>query len=168
MYKGYRDCTPLLNAIRDGGFDADIDFYGSEIDAIEKYRKAFPDLNVTWHDKQARSRVREIQKGADFLFMALGAGPFEKGILTGKFYEYLEVGKPIIAICNEDTELAGLIAKFNLGIATRSVTRLREFIELHIEQGFPGVRLPDTLTREYQLSKFRDCLLKLHRTAPES
>ncbi len=41
---------------------------------------------------------------------------FEKSVLTGKFFEYVEVRKPIIAVCDEDSELAQLVNQYGLAI----------------------------------------------------
>ena len=44
------------------------------------------------------ARVVELQHDADVLWMTIGSRPGSSGISTGKLYEYMGTGKPILAL----------------------------------------------------------------------
>ena len=39
-----------------------------------------------------------------------------KEVVTGKFYEYLSSGVPIIVVSNGETEVGKLVKRYNLGL----------------------------------------------------
>ena len=53
----------------------------------------------------------EIMQAADLLFVSTGMGPRSKGIITGKVYEYLGTGIPILGLGPPDGDLATLLRK---------------------------------------------------------
>ena len=55
------------------------------------------------------------QKGADVLLLSLKKEPESKGIITGKFFEYLAAGKPILGIGPCDGDLAEMLADCGAG-----------------------------------------------------
>lgn len=64
-----------------------------------------------------RKEAREIQQRAHINVLLTSANPDWKGILTGKFYEYLGAGKNILLIIKgcEDEEFTSLFSKYKLG-----------------------------------------------------
>ncbi|MBV6305080.1 glycosyltransferase family 4 protein [Candidimonas humi] len=155
LYSGYRDPTPVFDALAHLGLNCSIDFYGSEQNVVAGYIDKYPTLEITSHARVSHDAIQQIQERSNFLILALGSGKFEKGVLTGKFYEYIAARKPIIAICDEDSELAGLISKYELGIASRSPSRISEFIKDYISGRWTLGAIPVELTREHQLSRLR-------------
>ncbi|HGH3155636.1 TPA: hypothetical protein ACJKZX_003252, partial [Acinetobacter baumannii] len=99
------------------------------------------------NSKLPRDKILEIQNNAEYLIIALGKSAFEKGVLTGKFYEYIRARRPIIALCDEDGELAYLINKYHLGVATRDSKKIAKFI-LNNKKQYTDV--PHELTSNYQ------------------
>ena len=55
------------------------------------------------------------QKGADLLLLTLKKEPESKGIITGKFFEYLAAGKPILGIGPVDGDLAQMLRECKAG-----------------------------------------------------
>ena len=158
LYEGLRDCTPLLDAISQSRLQANIRFFGSEKKTVDGYRRKYPKLSIKWVGMLPRSIVKERQRVADILFLVVAPGAFHKGTIPGKFYEYLEERKPIIAMCDEDSELAGLIVKHNLGVATRSPSKIRDFMERYNAGQVEKLELPLELTRKFQLKKLNSIL----------
>lgn len=153
LYQGFRDPSPLFEAlIMDKTLSklCSIHFYGSEKDIVKEYIKDYEALNIFYHDRKPSKDIKSIQLKTHFLIIALGNSIFEKSVLTGKFYEYIESGRKIIAICDEDSELALLIANYDLGIATRNPKKILKFIQNHINNDFPLNGIPTELTRKYQ------------------
>lgn len=129
LYNGMRDFYPLLEALDSLGSREPVIFYGSEKELIASYKQKFRALNIQLNKKVSKKEINNIQENAKYLIIALGKDVFEKGVLTGKFFDYVKTNRPIIAICDEDSELAGLINQYNLGIATRDPEKIKKFIE---------------------------------------
>ena len=55
------------------------------------------------------------QKGADVLLLSLKKEPESKGIITGKFFEYLAAGKPILGIGPVDGDMASILCECGAG-----------------------------------------------------
>lgn len=150
LYGGLRDLTPLFNALNLIKCDKNIDFFGSDEPVVRDYISKYSDLKINFNKKMPRDEILKVQNGAEYLIIALGNSAFEKGVLTGKFYEYVRARKPIIALCDEDGELAYLINKYKLGVATRSSEKLADFI-LKNETNINMV--PVELTSDYQFNR---------------
>lgn len=72
------------------------------------------------HGVVSREKSLKIQKSSKMLVLASWNTKKEKGILTGKFFEYMMMDKPIIAAVSGDDNnsiLKELINLYNLGIA---------------------------------------------------
>ncbi|MDS7935004.1 glycosyltransferase [Acinetobacter sp. V91_7] len=147
LYGGLRDLTPLLEALCEIQSTQTLEFYGSDKNVVEDYIQSYPQLRINNNSKLPRDKILEIQNNAEYLIIALGKSAFEKGVLTGKFYEYIRARRPIIALCDEDGELAYLINKYNLGVATRDSKKIAKFI-LNNQQQYTSV--PHELTSNYQ------------------
>lgn len=154
LYGGLRDLNPLFKALSFIKSNKHIDFFGSDKLIVEGYITQYPDLKINFNDKLPRDEILKIQNSAKYLIIALGNSAFEKGVLTGKFYEYVRAKKPIIALCDEDGELAYLINKYSLGIATRDHNKIADFI-LNNKSSINEV--PVELTSNFQF----DQLIKL-------
>lgn len=127
-----------------------INFYGSEEEVVKSYIDSFSYIRISSYTRRDKDEIKEIQKKSHFLIIALGETDFEKSVLTGKFYEYLETGRKIIALCDEESELATLINSYKLGIATRDEIKIKNYINLQKNNGLPLSDIPAELTRSYQ------------------
>lgn len=159
LYGGLRDLTPLLEALSIIESIDNIEFYGSDKDIVEGYIKKYPALNIKNNNKLPRSEILDIQNSAKYLVIALGKSVFEKGVLTGKFYEYVRARRPIIALCDEDGELAYLINKHQLGIATRDPAKISKFI---LDNKVKYTTVPSELTSKYQFEKLYSLMSELN------
>ena len=59
--------------------------------------------------------VRQIQESSQVLLLLVNNAPNAQGILTGKLYEYLASGRPILAIGPEDGDAARLLRETQAG-----------------------------------------------------
>lgn len=153
LYKGRRDVSPLLNALADENFRARVCFYGAEPEFVNQYAVRYHSVNICNGGRVSKQEIKKIQESANFLVLALGTHDFEKTVLTGKFFEYLETGRPIIALCDNDSELASLVKKYRLGCATRDWREISEFVRSVVSKNKWLGAVPKELTREYQMEK---------------
>lgn len=159
LYAGLRDINPLFKALNILRSDKKIEFYGSEKNVVQAYKEKYPNLNILNFEKKPRHQILEIQKSAEYLIIALGTNAFEKGVLTGKFYEYVAARKPIIALCDEDGELAFLINKYKLGIATRDSEKIARYISENKEI---ATSIPVELTSDFQFERLISLIKELN------
>lgn len=166
LYGGYRDAGPLFEALIKNQKEVEFYFYTSEKKVVDMYRTKFPDYTINWHPKVSKDAIKDVQNTADILVLILGNHPFEKTVITGKFFEYLEARKPILAICDEDSELAELITSFGLGIATRKAKNIADYVtNFLITNKKIKIKIPVELTRFFQLSFLEKEVLLLCKNA---
>ena len=60
--------------------------------------------------------VQEVQQSSQVLLLLINNAPNAKGILTGKLFEYLASGRPILCIGPEDGDAAQILKETNAGI----------------------------------------------------
>jgi len=77
-------------------------------------------------DYVSHQEVITYQKSAQVLLISVNNVPSAKGILTGKIFEYLQAGRPILAIAPIDGDLAEIINATNSGV----IVGFNDFIEL--------------------------------------
>lgn len=61
------------------------------------------------------SKALELQKSSQVLLLVVNNTPNAKGIVTGKFFEYLAAGKRVLAIGPTDGDLADILAETGAG-----------------------------------------------------
>lgn len=156
LYNGVRDPSPLLQAI-----DSDpqlksvvcVRFYGSEPGRVAALAETFSDCSVESHPRVSKAEISAIYQGASLLLVILGGGGFENGVMTGKFFEYLAHGKPVLAIASEESELAQVINDYGLGLASRNPERIASYLRAYLAGGVSRtIELPKELSIDFQLS----------------
>lgn len=109
--------------------DVTIQFWGffepylNEI--VNKY-----DLNkiVKFHIKVPHDQAISIQRTAQILLLLGWNNPKERGILTGKIYEYLAAKRPILAIGKIEDEIADLLNETKTGVFIKTDEDLRRIL----------------------------------------
>lgn len=106
IYKNYRDPTPVLDAIvsliSEKKIKSDavtLDFYGSHNEVAEELAKntAYkPFIRLMGH--VSRERALRAQREAGLLLIMESPQPEARGVLTGKLFEYLVAGRPILCV----------------------------------------------------------------------
>ncbi len=84
----------------------------SVTDAITSYRL---DDNFEYLGVVAHSQALELQRSSQVLLLVVNNTPNAKGIVTGKFFEYLAAGRRILAIGPTDGDLAEIMADTGAG-----------------------------------------------------
>ena len=83
------------------------------------------------HGKLSRRDSMELQQCSDILLMAsYDYKDHEGGVITGKMLEYMAANRPVISIITgdiENSELAGIVRKTNVGIAYEESFHTRDF-----------------------------------------
>ena len=134
MYAGRRDATAIFQALSSLIDSGDIDPRKLEIhyagrhgrDFLRQARGTELDECIIDHGFIEREAAIELQTRSDILLVLSWNTTVEKGILTGKVYEYLGSGRPILALTGGDqpnAELTELVATLEAGYAFEYVQR---------------------------------------------
>lgn len=160
LYGYLRDPSVLLKAVSDGrdlSASVRLHFYGSERDVISKLASQFSGCAIEHHNKVTKAEIAEKYQAASVLLVILGNTDFENGVMTGKFFEYLSFGKPVLAIASDKTELAKIINESGVGLASNDPARIASFLRDLLSGAFPlSVNPPKELSINYQLSRLMD------------
>ena len=152
---GRRDPRPFLQALHDSGLDVVARFLGD-----------FRPADRAWADGlglgdrlellpyAARATSLALQRDSEALLLLIPeAGGRGRGVLSGKVFEYMAVGRPILAVVPPDGAAAELIRQTGAGVVaapddTEAIGRALE--ELHArwrDGGLPDVVLSDEWRR---------------------
>jgi hypothetical protein len=173
IYPGFRDPSPLFEAIaclRDAGVPVgrrlEVVFYGpaSRPVADAAARFALEDV-VRAAGEVPRAEALSAQRAADALLFLDWNDPSEPGNLTGKLFEYLNAGRPILSVGGLPTHAAGrLIAEARAGIvAGNSPPAIRAALEKLLSGEFaaagPDPAVLARYTRERLAGRLLDAIL---------
>jgi hypothetical protein len=143
VYAGKRDPTPLFLALRsmgDAATQVRVVFYGRYLDAVRDLaRNHDVEHLVEVNEPIAYGEALQAQAEADVLLLLLWNSLQEKGIYTGKVFEYFGARRPILVIGPEDNVAAALITQRGAGVALNVpeaiAEQLRHWIQLKTERG---------------------------------
>ena len=148
---GKRDPRPFLQALHDSGVDAVVRFLGDFRSADREWAEQLDlgdRLELIPYAPRATSLA--LQRDSDALLLLIpDAGGRGKGVLSGKVFEYIAAGRPILAAVPPDGAAAALIRESGAGVvaAPDDVDALRAaLVELDRRfhnGGLPGVELSD-------------------------
>lgn len=124
VYAGLRDPSPLLEALADMADreeiitgDITVDFYGERVDPIRKLMenpRFRPFLRTPGH--VSRDEALRLQRTADMLLLLESPAPEARGVLTGKLFEYISAGRPIICVGSRpDFEIGKILQQTGTG-----------------------------------------------------
>jgi hypothetical protein len=137
VYRGKQDPTPLFKAIaelQDGGRispdDFEVRFFGgptlaSLVPAIGRYH--LEGLVKICGLVPFRESVRRQKESTVLLFLGWN-DPREKGIYTGKIFEYLGARRPILAIGLRGDVVDGLLNETRAGVVTSEVDEIKSVL----------------------------------------
>lgn len=124
IYPGKRSPLPIIKAIEglidDGKINPSeikIHFYGGSTKIIDQEigELKYPEI-LEHHGHVPRSDVLNLQKSADLLLLLESGDQDSKGFLTGKIFEYIGAGQPIISIGSErDSAIARVLDETQCG-----------------------------------------------------
>jgi glycosyltransferase involved in cell wall biosynthesis len=152
---GKRDPRPFLQALRDSGLDVVArfvgDFRSSDREWAESLRLGD---RLQLVDYAPHGEALRLQRDSEALLLLVPeAGGRGRGVLSGKVFEYLAAGRPILAVVPPDGAAAELVRETGAGVVAEpdDVDAIRRGLEtLHaryLDGGLPAVELPEG-TRE--------------------
>ena len=150
---GKRDPRPFLQALADSGLDVIARFLGDFRSADREWasRLGLGD-RLELIPYAPRSASLALQRDSEALLLLIpDAGGRGKGVLSGKVFEYLAVGRPILAVVPPDGAAAELIRETGAGVvvAPDDEDAIRgALVDLHdrfAHDGLPDVVLDEDL-----------------------
>ena len=148
---GKRTPRPFLEALAASGLDVVARFLGDFRSADREWAEGLglgDRLELIPYAPRSASLARQRDTEA-LLLLIPDAGGRGRGVLSGKVYEYVAVGRPILAVVPPDGAAAQLIRETGAGIVAPpdDVGAIRAALEaLHhrfVTGGLPDVELPD-------------------------
>jgi len=183
LYDGKRDPSMLFEALKnlisDGVIDpgrVEVRFFGSQDPWLsDEIKNANLDDIVKVFGFVPRDQALQRQRESQLLLLLLWNNPKEKGVYTGKVFEYLAAGRPIIALGGpEESVVKDLLNETQAGYYISSLEDLEVVLsKCYSEYMKTGAILP---TEESAISKyshlemakkFADLLDKVQTGAPE-
>jgi len=170
-YGQRRDPSPLFEALRSMGPEADrvrVVFCGWYLDTVKGIaaRSGVQHL-VEIHEPVSHREALRLQVSSDVLLLLLWDSPLERGVYTGKLFEYIGARRPILALGPDDNVAAQLITQRRIGVVLRKppeiAAQLRRWL---IEKDHSGAIAPvppgagSALTREDQARRLESFLLE--------
>jgi glycosyltransferase involved in cell wall biosynthesis len=146
---GKRDPRPFLQAFRDAELDAVARFVGDFRSSDREWAEGL-DLGDRLEivDYLPRGDSLRLQRDSEALLLLVpDAGGRGKGVLSGKVFEYIAAGRPILAVVPPDGAAADLVRETGSGVvvAPDDVDGIRAaLVELHARfanGGLPSVEL---------------------------
>lgn len=120
-----RDIRPLFQALSELVFDGEIDpaeisveYAGTTPDLFFAAAAAFPNIHVKSYGLLKREDALVLQKNAGALVVCSWNTSWQQGVLTGKIFEYMQAGVPVVGLCSGDvpnSDLRQLIESCHLG-----------------------------------------------------
>ena len=146
---GRRDPRPFLQAFADSGLDVVARFLGDFRDADREWAEGLglgDRLELLPYAPRAESLA--LQRDSEALLLLIPeAGGRGKGVLSGKVFEYVAVGRPILAAVPPDGAAADLIRETDAGVVASPDdpgaigTALAELHARWRDDGLPDVEL---------------------------
>lgn len=169
IYEGKQRLEPLFEALagmprRD---HVRVTLYGRYLELARRMAAAYAmESLVEVHDAIPYRDSLRVQRESDVLLLLLWSDPREKGVYTGKLFEYIGAGRPILAIGPADNVAADLIAERAAGVVLQDAGDIRRQLERWIDIKQGGAVIPPTskdaglgLSREEQARRFERVLL---------
>ncbi len=152
---GRRDPRPFLQAVHDSGLDVVARFVGDFRPADREWAESLglgDRLELVPYAPRATSLA--LQRDSEALLLLIPeAGGRGRGVLSGKVFAYLAVGRPVLAAVPPDGAAAELIRETGAGVVappgdTGAIRNaLRDFHARWREDGLPDVELSDDWRR---------------------
>jgi glycosyltransferase involved in cell wall biosynthesis len=165
IYPGRRDPAVLFEALRRLGprrHDFEARFYGHSLEpVIDAARRAGVEDVVGTFAPVPYLTSLGLQKAADLLLLLLWDNPLEKAVLTGKLFEYVGAGRPILSLGCADGAAAAIVRERGLGMATNDPDLVARYLcDLAASKAGPAAARPPApdaaglgLTRREQFQK---------------
>lgn len=164
IYPDRRDPTLLFRVLSRLGASADnvrVRFFGRRLESVREIaRREGVDHLVSIEGELPYKNALETQAAADVLLLLLWNTPEERGVLTGKLFEYLASRRPILLLGGGQGAAEKLIIDRGAGCAANTVEvleeQLIEWLRQHADGGVPYLseEVSVGLSRQDQFSVF--------------
>lgn len=164
VYEGKHDPRPLFEALRalgEAGKDVSVEFFGRYVGSIPHLAAAYGVAHlVMLRGQVAYADSLRTQQEADALVLFPWTDPSERGVYSGKLFEYVGARRPILAVGGVRTVACDLIEERGLGTVCTTAadveTQLRSW--LAVKRGGEQVAAPSMeagagLTRKEQAGR---------------
>ena len=179
IWEGKRDPSPLFSAIRDLGNIGKrvrVLFFGDYLESIHSLASEYG------VEKQVEVRGRVpyrdslmAQKASDILLLLLWTDSREKGVYTGKLFEYIGSHRPILAIGCNDNVASDLIVKRKAGFVSNEPRKIRDQLLQWLELKQRSGKIPDLpvetsagLDRQFQTEQLERIFQRIVNHGPLS
>lgn len=145
IYRGHSDPTPLLEALANlidrqelQINDIRVEFYGVNIESLDDLvsNSRYKDF-LYFCGYVPREKALDIQREADLLLLLISSNPNSKGIITGKLFEYISSGSPILGVCPSEFEVCEVLQQTGTGITSdgKDIARIEDIIKDVLNMG---------------------------------
>ena len=161
IYEGKRDPEPLFIALASMGLGPHqvlVEFYGDTVQPVEDAaRRHGVECLVRCGPRLPHTESVALQQGADVLLLLTWNDPGERGVYTGKLFEYLGARRPILMLGFPEGVAADLVRCRDAGVIANDpddiAVAVRRWLALKEETGLVPL-LPESvsagLTRQEQ------------------
>ncbi|MEO0258466.1 MAG: glycosyltransferase [candidate division WOR-3 bacterium] len=135
-------------------------FYGNNLEWLKYLARDYKiEENIQVYPPVSRKESLRIQSESDVLLLLTWNDPSEKGVYTGKIFEYIGNAKPILVIGSRDNVAAELVRENGFGIVADKMEEVEEFLLNLQEKYVPSIK-QNYLKNRYKFER-RKQLLKL-------
>ncbi|WP_343834989.1 glycosyltransferase [Castellaniella ginsengisoli] len=144
LYAGRRDPTKLFQALsmdRSLMSQVDVWFYGPNLAWVADLAVEYGVQDaVCVHEPITREEAIREQQQADVLLLLTWDDPRERGVLTGKLFEYIGAGRPILVLGHVGGDAAALVRREGFGMASSDPAEILGFLSDLLSNPAAGVR----------------------------
>jgi len=155
IIKGKRDPSVLFRAIKEvKGAEEKIQlrFIGKYMREVKLMAEKYGLRNVNVSASVPYRESLLAQQQADYLLLLLWNNPAEKGVYTGKLFEYIGAKKPIIVIGPKDNVAARLVLQEKLGVVITNYEEAKRIVT-KIVKGELSINISDEVRNKYTREK---------------
>lgn len=108
----------------------EVNYYGGYFDKLTDKRNRYqvPESIVVDHGYVEKEELMKAMSKADILLVFGFSGAFGDSVTTGKIFDYIELGKPVLVFGPKTSELAKLVEKTGIGLVISDSTTAKEVI----------------------------------------
>ncbi len=175
LYGRKRDPSILLNVVKRLGLEDKVrlHFYIPHAeDSLALRRLIEQESASSWvedHGRVSHEEAIAAQRNADILLMLLTNDQYSseqmRGVLTGKFFEYIGAERPILTIGPHGTEIEEIMLKYSLGIYISTLgeglTKIPKMVENLDSMSKSARHGIEFFTREHQTRRLEDFVSRL-------
>jgi glycosyltransferase involved in cell wall biosynthesis len=174
VYESNHNPRMLFEALDQLGPEAKqlrVDFYGRYIGNVQRLASQYAvDHLVSINSHIPYKASLKVQQEADVLLLFLWTDPQERGVYSGKLFEYIGARRPILAIGSVRTVASDLIAERELGVVCETTLQVAEQLRTWLSAKratgtvpAPGPTAGAGLTREAQVRTLESFLTEVVR-----